>query len=288
MILYHFTRPPEGTQIVEEGRFLLSPAHTLSSEINISGKHLYFLSTARTRQNAYTGEKPVMFELDGTKLKSKYKSMPVHFWSDIKLSESEERFVSNSPAMPIRPYVKAIHVWISPNWISEIRKMVIAAKKHNIPIYGYATHQDMISTQASRRVPFTGLDEKKPAPGRNRVVTDPILRELREQDRIRTSKNVRPFVTLLHIAENNLWKKALPHLDKESAEILGEIAGAGGSLAMRAIVRDLKDRSMNAHYEGPKSRTARLANDLALRLRKLGITLNDLPAYIKEKYEATQ
>lgn len=285
MILYHFTFPDKSTRILEEGRFLLSPAHTLSSEVDLSGAHLFFLSTARTRYNSFTGEKSVMFELDGTKLKQKYKSIPVHFWRDIKQSETEERFVSNKPTMPIGPYVKSVHIWMNPHSRSEMRKTVIAAKKRNIPVYGYATQSDMLSMQPSRRIPFSELDDRAPVKGRRKQLP-PVLHEIRAANDARTSKNLRPYTTLMHIAENNLWERSLPKLDKEAREILDKILTAGPRFGAAALEIDIKDRSANAHYEGYDSKTARLANDMARRLKRLGITLKGIPMYIKESYES--
>ncbi len=284
MILYHFSRPPEGVKILQEGKFRLSPAHTLDSETQISGSHLFFLSTARARQNAYTGKKAVMFELDGQKLKQNYKTMPVHYWNDIKLSESEERIVSNSPVMPIRPYVKAVHVWKDPNMHSDLRKMLIAAKRHGIEIYVYETHADMISTQPTRRTSGSDLTGNAPAPGRREAVPD-FLKSLKLEEEQRNSLTVHPYLALFYIAESDMWHKVSNKLPKEVREVLNRILDAKGSFGKRAVIGDLEKRARNVHVHGPNSKAARLAHDLARRLKQKNITLKQLPDFVRDSYE---
>lgn len=158
-ILYHFTSSHGVFAITQSGKFKLS-AVTAGSDDQINKGRMFYLSMARTRQNAYSKDTlSAVLELDGTKLKQKYKTAPVDYWQDPKYSESEERILSNKPEIPMWPYLLSLSISLEyMTDMSQLRKIVIACKTRKIPVWLYQTAKDMYLGAPHKRINMSEID----------------------------------------------------------------------------------------------------------------------------------
>ena len=164
-IAYHYTGIFQAHNILATGKFELSSVYGAHSEQNMQiNNYPYFLSTTRTRQGGYhsmIGHTAVMFVLDGSWFNSRYPSRAVDYWNnrakpDNRRHEAEDRVFSKNSNIPIDGVI-AVHVYadtvpnekylgkMTSNIKSEVtdyqksivRKILLLAKKNDIPAYFY-------------------------------------------------------------------------------------------------------------------------------------------------------
>ncbi len=150
-IVYHYTNIFAGEKIVTDGVFELSSTLGSIEEKYAPPGYPYFLSTARTKTGGYhkrIGPSAVMFVMDGTWYNQRYPAKSVDYWLNRDPSkaygyahEAEDRLFSKTPTIPIGG-VTSVHVLLKdekpePQHISKIRKILLAAKRRDIPAYFY-------------------------------------------------------------------------------------------------------------------------------------------------------
>lgn len=286
MILYHFTQAEPAAQLLKEGRFRLSSAYLSDVEYGHNKKRRFFLSTTRTRRNYFAGGgmSTVIFELDGTRLRANYKMYPVNYWGDSKLSESEERLVSDVPYMPLKPYVKSIHVSMDKGHGSDYRKILLEARKRGIEVYIYATQKDLVSMQPSRRIgiPEKVREQRPEIKGRRPDLSDKpaFVRELYAKEEALKNESLRPYLTLLHLAKDKRWNVPI---DREAAAVLKNLKS--GSFGMRAEVSKFNRIAVNSYEQGHDTKQAKIADAMGLLAKQLGLTVDQILPYIKERAE---
>ena len=153
-ILYHYTAIESALKILTNGEFELSSVTGNPSEEQYAPPgYPYFLSTTRSRVGDYhrwVGTGAVMFVLDGQWLQQRYPVKPVDYWERSWLHsggsrsrESEDRVFSRDPTIATGG-VKMIHVLLKEqheNRSPEVRKLLILAKRLDIPAYLYDDEQ---------------------------------------------------------------------------------------------------------------------------------------------------
>jgi hypothetical protein len=149
-VLYHYASTRAAANILTTGTFKLSSVTGNQSEEQYAPPgYPYFLSTTRSKvgdYHRYVGNSAAMFVLDGNWLNQRYKSKPIDYWdrswlhsNGTRTRESEDRVFSKEPEISI-DCVTAVHVLLKEqdaNRSSEIRKILITAKKLGIPAYLY-------------------------------------------------------------------------------------------------------------------------------------------------------
>jgi len=153
-ILYHYTGINSALKILTNGEFELSSVTGNPSEEKYAPPgYPYFLSTTRSRVGDYhrwVGTGAVMFVLDGQWFQQRYPVKPVDYWERSWLHsggsrsrESEDRVFSRDPTIATGG-VKMIHVLLKEqheNRSPEVRKLLILAKRLDIPAYLYDDEQ---------------------------------------------------------------------------------------------------------------------------------------------------
>ena len=159
-IVYHLTTLQNAAKIINENRFILSPAFMSRVERKISNKKLFFMSTARSLTSDYfkiAESKDVILVLDGQKLSTKFKGKPVNYWDHIVSGhektpdEMEDRIFHNDQYInDAKKYIKEIHLFLidtdmtwglTPNDI----KSLITLKKSKIPLFVYNDKRDFLN-----------------------------------------------------------------------------------------------------------------------------------------------
>jgi hypothetical protein len=152
--LYHYTGINSALTILANGEFELSSVTGNPSEEQYAPPgYPYFLSTTRSRGGDYhrwVSSSAVMFVLNGQWFQQRYPVKPVDYWERSWLSsggsrsrESEDRVFSRDPAIATGG-VKMIHVLLKEqheNRSPEVRKLLILAKRLNLPAYLYNNEQ---------------------------------------------------------------------------------------------------------------------------------------------------
>ena len=150
-IVYHYTSLVPGTKIIVNGEFELSSALGSVEEQYAPRGYPYFLSTTRTKTGGYhniIGSTTVMFVMDGTWYNQRYPAKSVDYWLNRdpknafgRAHEAEDRLFSKTPTIPIGG-VTSVHVLLKDEkpeskYISLVRKLIVGAKRRDIPAYFY-------------------------------------------------------------------------------------------------------------------------------------------------------
>lgn len=168
-IVYHFTRGPSNAlSILKQNRFRLTASTGTKAErlLNKRNKQ-YYLSTTRRKLGGYhlqTTDVGVMFNLDGRKFAQNYTGQAASYWGPefygapgthkkgFEQQESEDRIYSDDPFIPnAKKYIQEIHVMFTPrgqekrsDMGTDYRRLFIAAKSMNIPIYLYDNEKNWL------------------------------------------------------------------------------------------------------------------------------------------------
>lgn len=164
-ILYHMTDKEAATKILKSGNFILMPSFYGPEKEYEEKNKVYFMSLARNKSSSYFEvfpESPVLFVLDGRKLKQNHRVKPIDFFSDLSdgvyagqaserstgYSEMEDRLLSSDNLLKVKKYVKEIHT-ILPNKVSSNMLYAFLIWKHGkklgIPVYFYENYKKMIA-----------------------------------------------------------------------------------------------------------------------------------------------
>jgi hypothetical protein len=180
-ILYHFTNPYNLISILKENNFHSSINIGSTADFKTSGGKFYFFSTTRSKIKRYINRN-VKIVLDGRKLGTKYKGLPIDYWGYSKdpkdwpdkssyrtallSSEEEDRIVLDKPYIDnAKSYIKEIHILIDKhtdlNTVEEIEK-----NKENINIFYYTDENSYLTERKNKSVdPFSlGLDKNNKEP----------------------------------------------------------------------------------------------------------------------------
>lgn len=213
MILYHFT-PESGLIGMMKTGTIQSSIALASSDAEVNKGQVFFISTARTRNNKYSKEiMGAVLTLDGTKLKQKYKTAPVDYWQIPDYHESEERILTNAPSIKLWPYLKALSINLKRfDDMSMLRKIVIACKKRKIPVYLFENSKDMYLNAVHKRVNLNEIDLS---------VIKPHNRAYYPESAPRVS-DVESFLVLLHALGTPRFEKSLT-VSKNMKEVVQQI-----------------------------------------------------------------
>ena len=181
-ILFHFTRIPNLVNILKQNKFIAKSAFTTDKEIAVQHGYNFFMSTSRIRN---TGFSPIVsldvcIILDGKKLKTKYKGMPVDYWQKlsyyrknkeytqrdylkaIRELEQEDRILLNSPTIEnAMSYIKEINILVSYNdslhnnkYIKYIIKM---CTENSIPLFIYDNKNYFLTNYKSKAINYDNI-----------------------------------------------------------------------------------------------------------------------------------
>ena len=157
--VFHYTNLDAALKVLTTGKFELSSVVGTEWEERLTAKgYPYFFSTTRTLMGGYhgtVGNGGAMFNLDGNWYNQRYPGGPVDYWGDRgpehriagRRHEAEDRIFSKTPEISAGG-IQSVHVYVKPmdekerkNWGEYVpgvaRKVLLAAKKSNIPAYLY-------------------------------------------------------------------------------------------------------------------------------------------------------
>lgn len=157
-VLYHITRMSNAQSILDSNSFRLSPVGGTPADAEHNKNKLFYMSMSRSKHGKYNKmySGSVHFVLDGTALAYNYDIHPVDYWGPEFRKhangeyEMEDRLVSNNPTIPnFSKYIKEIHLAFEKqqgqnqdNTVRKIRRLMITAKKLNLPVFLYSTEKD--------------------------------------------------------------------------------------------------------------------------------------------------
>ena len=174
-ILFHVTGVRAAASIMKNDRFELKPAEGTAMETQLTGGGAYYLSTARSPNSAYiTGrasESYALFELDGTKLATRYTGKAVDYWGPDYYKgpngderptrfEAEDRLLSPKKFLPASPYLRAVYVLVPDHTKSNIgaQQALYDLKKfcllRKIKIYFFTTSKDLLHRNLANAVKY--------------------------------------------------------------------------------------------------------------------------------------
>lgn len=214
-VLYHLLHADTAISVLETNKFTLSASAGTNAELDLHREH-YYMSMTRHNLGRYsvTGASAnnVILNLNGTLLGQRYKIKPLDYWGESFRKaargdyEAEDRLLSDKPTVPnASKYITSIRAMIGeddgPSWKKRdsnanrrIRKLLLIAKKRNIPVRLYKDRQAFLIDDERKAVDWRSLNLKSPekASYYNRKRTPDVFAysELYE----RTNKN--------HLSEN--------------------------------------------------------------------------------------
>lgn len=217
-VLYHLLHADTAISILHTDKIILSASAGTQAELDLHVEH-YYLSMTRHNLGRYsvTGASAnnVILNLDGTRLSERYKIKPVDYWGESFRKaahgdyEAEDRLLSEHPFIPkASKYITSIRLMVGaddgPSWKKRdsnqnrrIRKLLLLAKKRNIPIRLYDDRTAFLLDDKRKALDWQTLNLKSPekASYYNRKRTPDIFAysELYE----RTSRK--------HLSENALY-----------------------------------------------------------------------------------
>lgn len=157
--LFHFTYLNNAVNILDSKKFYLTASIGNQTERAFSKKNkFYFLSTTRSKLGDYTTQNispqfgQVVFNLNGDWFNNNYSGKAVDYWGrSLGKNEMEDRVINDTPEIPLpsdlTKVISEIHVFMN---ISEakkskmLRKLIVLAKRNNIPIFFYNTDKAFI------------------------------------------------------------------------------------------------------------------------------------------------
>jgi hypothetical protein len=164
-ILFHMTDKESASKILKSGNFILMPSFDVGGEQDYQeGNKVFYMSMARSKTSSYFEvfpESPVLFVMDGRKLKQNYRIKPIDFFSDLSdgvyagqpserstgYSEMEDRLISSDNLLNVKKYVTSIHTIIPSKATSSIFHSFLIwkyGKKLGIPVYFYENYKKLI------------------------------------------------------------------------------------------------------------------------------------------------
>lgn len=170
-IVYHYTLLKSAYEILTQGKFELSSTVGTPWEHQLSPRQkYYFLSTTRTLLGGFRGSRnlSVIFEINGDWINQRYSGHAVDYYNNRnpkynKPHEAEDRILSNQHFIPI-DCVKSVHILVEPinnkRVQSLVRKMLIVAKKRNIPAYAYDIRENWQRLDTSTSISVSLLKGK--------------------------------------------------------------------------------------------------------------------------------
>lgn len=274
MILYHFTDPVSASKILRTNQFYLSMAQAAESDKTINKGRAYFLSTTRTRDNEFANkDHGVMFELDGSKLKHKYKSVPVDYWGNARYTESEERFVADDPTIPALKFIKSISINLSRTADAKYwRQIVLAAKTNNVPVRVYNDAKSMRQQNKKGQMSLTDMRILAPT----KLTISPMRRE---------RNPIEPWLVLAHAAIGKRMKQALVKPNRAVDDLIHFVRRTYGDAQYMKELTTQLNNDIKHSIRDPDKRAAKSARALVLTARKAGIKMDDL---VKTIYASLQ
>lgn len=177
-IVFHTTNIKSAISILKNGRFNLSSTFEYSKEKELTGK-MFYLSVARTKTNDYRMEGfsdgyIVTFVLNGRWFNQRNKSKAVDYFEKDReeyrkygkemASETEDRIISDKGFIDFKgkenKAIREIHVFYYDDNRDEIR-LILEAKKKNIPIYFYDNKQNYIVMNKSKSLNLKDIYKDK-------------------------------------------------------------------------------------------------------------------------------
>ena len=165
-VLYHYTNMSAAYEILTTGVFELSSVVGSSYESVFAPKgYNYFMSTSRSKvggYHEYVGSSAVMFVLDGRKISNNYPVKAVDYWGNLpgKHGESEDRVFSREPSIPADS-IQSVHVLVKEQLSDRraiwARRMFIAAKTKNIPLYLYDDEKAWRLQDTRKSIPIKSI-----------------------------------------------------------------------------------------------------------------------------------
>ena len=174
-VLYHATSLIGAESILRQDRFQLANIVATKAERRLQ-KEFYFISFARSLTSEFTrflypSTGDVIFKIDGDSLSKNYKGSPVNYWSGTSKRELEDRLVLDTPIIEgAKRFIQEIYIYVGGKdsnneigFLSEseqsfIRKIVISAKKSDIPVFIYKRQIDLISRNKANSISVEDLD----------------------------------------------------------------------------------------------------------------------------------
>lgn len=174
-VLYHATSLIGAESILRQDRFQLANIVATKAERRLQ-KEFYFISFARSLTSEFTrflypSTGDVIFKIDGDSLSKNYKGSPVNYWSGTSKRELEDRLVLDTPIIEgAKRFIQEIYIYVGGKdsnneigFLSEseqsfIRKIVISAKKSDIPVFIYKRKIDLISRNKANSISLEDLD----------------------------------------------------------------------------------------------------------------------------------
>lgn len=174
-VLYHATSLSGAESILRQDRFQLANIVATKAERRLQ-KEFYFISFARSLTSEFTrffypSTGDVIFKIDGDSLSKNYKGSPVNYWSGTSKRELEDRLVLDTPIIEgAKRFIQEIYIYVGGKdsnneigFLSEseqsfIRKIVISAKKSDIPVFIYKRKIDLISRNKANSISLEDLD----------------------------------------------------------------------------------------------------------------------------------
>lgn len=287
--MYHMTGARSALSILTSGNFLLSMADGLDRETAIGKGYAYFMSTMRTRNNAFAlrnRDSEVLFTLNDRAIKSRYKTEAADYWdsgSNPRLFESEERILSNKPTIPVKGNVTSVSVCVADDTKSSmLRKVVLACVRQKIRVVVYKDKPDFLAQKESAALPLNAQQlmalTKIPA-----NVKDTSLKGQLEAETLkRQSLDVSSWLAVLNAAAHGRLGQLTRLKSFEISKLLKDIR-SGGSFSDRALISDLETRMMYGQMSTQPTRQRSFAQAFSRMLRELGLTMKTVIPYIREK-----
>lgn len=144
-IVYHFTSFSPFVNILRVNKFYLNATFGNPIENKLSKERFFYISLTRDKAMGFYMTRPVKIVLDGRKLNSRYKSIPVDYFNELKEpyndnSESEDRIITYQPFIGnALEYILEVHVYIDEPYeqLKYVRLYNEILGTNNIPIYYY-------------------------------------------------------------------------------------------------------------------------------------------------------
>lgn len=175
-LLYHTTYLIDIEQLVKTDEFKCGENDLSynfnSKEPEIFKKYPYFMSVARTHNNAFLRSisrnnfSNVTLVLDAVKLSDHgYPIKPINFYKRSDKQESEDRVLSKTKTIPnFNEYIKEFHVFVTPADLIDINRSkqnqldfeewLNTMRRTGKPCYRYITLKDFLSLNRTKREPL--------------------------------------------------------------------------------------------------------------------------------------
>lgn len=162
-IVYHATKLPVALSILTDGAFKLSSVVGKGEESLAKKGRKFFMSVTRTKTGQYhQGWKDgVIFVLDGKAISANYTAGSVDYFAsntNLKRTEAEDRIYSDKSLLPIKNYIQAAHILITPETKTTGKKIVKQCISKNIKYFVYADKNAWLSldTRKSTKLDLRG------------------------------------------------------------------------------------------------------------------------------------